>query len=58
MKSQEATKSQAKFDVVKAFSGMGAAVEILLKAAPNAFAHAAAPSIELQGRKRSSRKVA
>ncbi|HEH9989856.1 TPA: hypothetical protein SIE14_003503 [Escherichia coli] len=37
MEDQKATKPQVKFDTMKAFAGMGAAVEVLMKAAPNAF---------------------
>ena len=40
MEDQKATKPQVKFDTMKAFAGMGAAVEVLMKAAPNAFTHA------------------
>ncbi len=40
MEDQKATKPQVKFDTMKAFAGMGAAAEVLMKAAPNAFTHA------------------
>lgn len=33
MEDQKATKPQLKFDTMKAFAGMGAAVEVLMKAA-------------------------
>lgn len=40
MKVQKATKPEVKFDTMKAFTSMGAAVEVLMKAAPNVFTHA------------------
>lgn len=57
MKSQKATKPQATFDTMKAFAGMGAAVEVLMKAAPGAFNHATVSGKEQQGKQR-SRKAA
>ena len=52
MKGQKATKPEVKFDTMKAFAGMGAAVEVLMKAAPNAFTHATVPGKEQQGKQR------
>ncbi|WP_167541500.1 hypothetical protein ACP26E_05290 [Franconibacter pulveris 601] len=52
MKTQKATKSQVKFDTMKAFEGMGAAVEVLMKAAPNVFKHTPATCKEQQGKRR------
>ncbi|ACF92425.1 MULTISPECIES: hypothetical protein [Salmonella] len=52
MKGQKATKPQVKFDTMKAFAGMGAAVEVLMKAAPNAFTHATVSGKEQQGKLR------
>lgn len=52
MKDQKATKPQIKFDTMKAFAGMGAAVEVLMKAAPNAFTHAIVSGKEQQGKLR------
>ncbi|WP_313449551.1 hypothetical protein [Atlantibacter hermannii] len=52
MKGQKATKPEVKFDTMKAFAGMGAAVEVLMKAAPNAFAHATVACKEQQGKPR------
>ncbi|MDC9084602.1 hypothetical protein PSK34_01135 [Escherichia coli] len=48
----KATKPQVKFDTMKAFAGMGAAVEVLMKAAPNAFTHATVSGKEQQGKLR------
>lgn len=45
-------KPQAKFDTVKAFEGMGSAVEVLMKAAPNVFTHATVSGKEQQGKPR------
>ncbi|EIZ8816819.1 hypothetical protein MQ487_000489 [Cronobacter sakazakii] len=45
-------KPQAKFDTVKAFEGMGAAVEVLMKAAPNVFTHTTVSGKEQQGKRR------
>ena len=52
MEDQKATKPQVKFDTMKAFAGMGAAVEVLMKAAPNAFTHATVSGKEQQGKLR------
>ncbi|WXN25339.1 hypothetical protein WHU69_07825 [Escherichia coli] len=52
MENQKATKPQLKFDTMKAFAGMGAAVEVLMKAAPNAFTHATVSGKEQQGKLR------
>ncbi|EPF3185533.1 hypothetical protein ACSRPX_004714 [Escherichia coli] len=52
MEDQKATKPQVKFDTMKAFVGMGAAVEVLMKAAPNAFTHATVSGKEQQGKLR------
>ncbi|CAH3315353.1 hypothetical protein ACKLNS_22055 [Enterobacter hormaechei] len=52
MKTQKATKPQVKFDTMKAFAGMGAAVEVLMKAAPNAFTDATVSGKEKQGKLR------
>lgn len=52
MEDQKATKQQVKFDTMKAFAGMGAAVEVLMKAAPNAFTHATVSGKEQQGKLR------
>ncbi|HGC1830376.1 TPA: hypothetical protein ACIX44_003896 [Escherichia coli] len=49
MEDQKATKPQVKFDTMKAFAGMGAAVEVLMKAAPNAFTHATVSGKETAG---------
>jgi len=57
MKTKKAAKSQVKFDTQKAFAGMGAAVEILMKAAPNVFAHKVECK-EVQGKLRSQRIAA
>ncbi|WP_193764016.1 hypothetical protein [Hafnia paralvei] len=57
MKTKKAAKSQVKFDTQKAFAGMGAAVEILMKAAPNAFSHKVECK-EVQGKLRSQRIAA
>ncbi|MGU0015740.1 hypothetical protein ACVXG9_06940 [Escherichia coli] len=40
------------FDTMKAFAGMGAAVEVLMKAAPNAFTHVTVSGKEQQGKLR------
>ncbi|MFP1452943.1 hypothetical protein ACLB1N_22335 [Escherichia coli] len=45
-------KPQVKFDTMKAFAGMGAAVEVLMQAAPNAFTHATVSGKEQQGKLR------
>lgn len=47
-------KSQAKFDTVKAFEGMGAAVEVLKNAAPEAFKRATVSGKEQQGKPRNT----
>ena len=52
MEDQKATKPQVKFDTMKAFAGMGAAVEVLMKAAPNAFTHATVSGKEQLGKLR------
>ena len=52
MKAQKATKPEVKFDTMKAFAGMGAAFEVLIKAAPNAFTHATIVGKEQQGKPR------
>ncbi|HHU1520499.1 TPA: hypothetical protein ACUA31_003152 [Escherichia coli] len=53
MEDQKATKPQVKFDTMKAFAGMGgAAAEVLMKAAPNAFTHAIVSGKEQQGKLR------
>lgn len=52
MKTQKATKPQATFDTMKAFAGMGAAVEVLMKTAPAAFTHATVSGKEQQGKQR------
>ena len=52
MKAQKATKPEVKFDTMKAFAGMGAAVEVQMKAAPNAFTHATIVGKEQQGKPR------
>lgn len=52
MKVQKATKPEVKFDTMKAFAGMGAAVEVLMKAAPNAFTQATVSGKEQQGKPR------
>ena len=52
MKEQKATKPEVKFDTMKAFAGMGAAVEVLMKAAPRAFSHATVCGKEQQGKPR------
>ncbi|EKR5598919.1 hypothetical protein P8M82_002897 [Escherichia coli] len=52
MEDQKATKPQVKFDTMKAFAGMGAAVEVLMKASPNAFTHATVSGKEQQGKLR------
>ncbi|EPV2481754.1 TPA: hypothetical protein ACJJXI_004962 [Enterobacter hormaechei subsp. xiangfangensis] len=52
MKTQKVTKPQVKFDTMKAFAGMGAAVEVLMKAAPNAFTDATVSGKEKQGKQR------
>ena len=57
MEDQKATKPQVKFDTMKAFCRYGAAVEVLMKAAPNAFTHATVSGKEQQGKLR-RRKVA
>ncbi|EPC5390102.1 MULTISPECIES: hypothetical protein [Serratia] len=57
MKEQKVAKTEVKFDTKSAFARMGAAVEILMKAAPNAFEHKAQCS-EQQGRPRSRKAVA
>ena len=49
---ERSTKPQVKFDTMKAFAGMGAAVEVLMKAAPNAFTHATVSGKEQQGKLR------
>lgn len=56
MKEQKVAMSKVKFDTKSAFAGMGAAVEVLMKAAPNAFEHKV-QCAERQGKPR-SRKVA
>lgn len=57
MKEQKVAMSKVKFDTKSAFAGMGAAVEVLMKAAPNAFEHGKVQCAERQGKPR-SRKVA
>ena len=57
MEDQKATKPQVKFDTMKAFAGMGAAVEVLMKAVPNAFTHATVSGKEQQGICRSRGRV-
>lgn len=57
MKAQKATRSDVRFDTVKAFAGMGAAVDVLMKAAPKAFATATVSGKEQQGKLR-NRKAA
>ena len=52
MKKHDASKPEAKFDTMKAFAGMGEAVDILMKAAPYAFTHAVTTAKELQGKPR------
>lgn len=52
MKDQKAIMPEVKFDTMKAFAGMGAAVEVLMKAAPNAFKHATVSGKEQQGKQR------
>ncbi|MCL8361626.1 hypothetical protein M9Y38_23850 [Escherichia coli] len=50
MEDQKATKPPVKFDTVTAYAGMGAAVEVLMKAAPNAFTHATVSGKDQQGK--------
>lgn len=42
---------------MKAFAGMGAAVEVLMKAAPNAFTHVTVSGKEQQGKLRRRKAV-
>ncbi|UBU95285.1 hypothetical protein [Edwardsiella tarda] len=56
MKKQVA-KSEVRFDAQKAFAGMGAAVELLMRAAPNVLEHkVSAP--EKQGKARMRKATA
>ncbi|ENC7979407.1 hypothetical protein ABK385_003190 [Escherichia coli] len=57
MEDQKATKPQLKFDTMKAFAGMGVAVEVLMKAAPNAFTHVTVSGKEQQGKLRRRKAV-
>ncbi len=57
MKEQKVAKTEVKFDTKSAFAKMGAAVDVLMKAAPNAFEHKAGCS-EKQGQPRRRKAVA
>jgi hypothetical protein len=50
MKEQKSTKPQ--YDTMKAFTAMGVAVDVLMKAAPYAFEHAVVAGTEQQGKPR------
>lgn len=50
MKEQKSTKPQ--YDTMKAFTAMGAAVDVLMKAAPYTFEHAVVTGTEQQGKPR------
>lgn len=52
MKDQKATISQKTFDTKKAFAGMGVAIDVLMKTAPEAFIHATVAGKEQQGKPR------
>ncbi|WP_192903078.1 MULTISPECIES: hypothetical protein [Photorhabdus] len=56
MKEQRVSKKEARFDTQGAFARMGAAVDVLKKAAPDAFEYKVA-CCEQQGKLRGSKKA-
>ncbi|CDH04940.1 hypothetical protein KKJ09_20905 [Xenorhabdus bovienii] len=56
MSKQKATMKYVKFDTQQAYSAMGAAIDLLVKAAPAMFENA--PEVELQGKRKDHRQAA
>ncbi|CDH33916.1 hypothetical protein [Xenorhabdus bovienii] len=56
MSKQKATMKDVKFDTQQVYTAMGAAVDLLIKAAPAMFA--TKPEVELQGKRKHHQKTA